>query len=134
MNSTSKSPEKTPANELTLNTSAAEPIPFTIPLDRPEPQPQQSPRPTRAGAATRKRVNREKFPWHSIVLATAVASTTPTTPACARALKPCGPCDGCPDYAEASLSERFKRRFWIVYRKNKVFAKDIALEIRAVAL
>ena len=43
MNSTSKSPEKTPANELTLNTSAAEPIPFTIPLDRPEPQPQQSP-------------------------------------------------------------------------------------------
>ena len=43
MNSTSKSPEKTPANELTLNTSAAEPIPLTIPLDRPEPQPQQSP-------------------------------------------------------------------------------------------
>ena len=43
MNFTSKSPEQTPANELTLNTSAAELVPLTIPLDRPEPQPQQSP-------------------------------------------------------------------------------------------
>ena len=44
MNSTSTSPEQTPANELMVNTSAtADPIQFTIPLDRPEPQPQQSP-------------------------------------------------------------------------------------------
>ena len=43
MNSTSTSPEQTPANEQMVNPSAAEPIPFTIPLDRPEPQPQQRP-------------------------------------------------------------------------------------------
>jgi hypothetical protein len=41
MNPTSKSPAQTLVNELMVN--AAEPIPFTIPLDRPEPQPQQSP-------------------------------------------------------------------------------------------
>ena len=44
-------------------------------------------------------------------------------------INPYGPCEGCPDYAKASLSERLKRRFWVIDRKNKVFAKDIALEI-----
>ena len=46
-------------------------------------------------------------------------------------INPDGPCEVCADYAKASMSERFRLRFWVLDRKNNVFAKAIASEIIA---